>query len=106
MKYRRNTIFFLSLFTLMFLMGTNAEAATTTGMPWEIPLNNLLNSLTGPVARVIGAISIVVFGFGLAFSEGGGLIRRAMWIVLGLTIAFNALSWSLTFFGFTGGLLI
>ena len=106
MTTRRNTIVYLSLFIVMLFMGTHAEAATKTGMPWETPLNNLLNSLTGPVARVIGAISIVVFGFGLAFSEGGGLIRRAMWIVLGLTIAFNAMTWSLTFFGFTGGLLI
>ncbi len=106
MTSRSTTLLCCAGLTLLLLMGTPAEAATTTGMPWETPLNNLLNSLTGPVARVVGALAIVIFGFGLAFSEGGGMIRRALWMVLGLTIAFNAISWSLTFFGFTGGLLI
>ena len=104
MRNRTPVLILIALLSLCFF-GT-AHAATTTGMPWETPLDNLLNSLTGPVARVIGAMAIVVFGLGLAFSEGGGLIRRALWIVLGLTIAFNAVSWALTFFGFAGGLLI
>ena len=93
---------------LLLLLGLTdlAAAATTTGMPWEGPLTQLLNSLTGPVVRIAGAVAIVVFGLALAFSEGGGLIRRALGIVLGLTIAFNAVSWGLTFFGFSGGLVV
>jgi type IV secretory pathway VirB2 component (pilin) len=76
------------------------------GMPWEGPLNQLLDSLTGPVSRVVGAVAIIGLGVGLAFSEGGSMMRKGLWVVLGLAIAFNAVSWGLGFLGFSGGLLV
>jgi type IV secretion system protein VirB2 len=76
------------------------------GMPWEGPLQQLLTSLTGPVSQVIGAVAIIGLGVGIAFSEGGSIMRKALWVVLGLAIAFNAVSWGLGFLGFSGGLLV
>jgi type IV secretion system protein TrbC len=76
------------------------------GMPWEGPLQQIETSLTGPVSHVIGACSIICLGFGVAFSEGGSMMRKALWAVLGLAIAFNAVSWGLGFLGFSGGLLV
>ncbi|MDP9002642.1 MAG: TrbC/VirB2 family protein [Myxococcota bacterium] len=76
------------------------------GMPWEGPLQQIEASLTGPVSHVIGACSIICLGFGVAFSEGGSVMRKALWAVLGLAIAFNAVSWGLGFLGFSGGLLV
>jgi type IV secretory pathway VirB2 component (pilin) len=76
------------------------------GMPWEGPLQQIESSLTGPVSHVIGACSIIGLGFGVAFSEGGSMMRKALWAVLGLAIAFNAVSWGLGFLGFSGGLLV
>jgi type IV secretory pathway VirB2 component (pilin) len=76
------------------------------GMPWEGPLQQIESSLTGPVSHVIGACSIICLGFGVAFSEGGSMMRKALWAVLGLAIAFNAVSWGLGFLGFSGGLLV
>jgi type IV secretory pathway VirB2 component (pilin) len=76
------------------------------GMPWEGPLQQLLDSLTGPVSRVVGAVAIIGLGLGIAFSEGGSMMRKALWVVLGLAIAFNAVSWGLGFLGFSGGLLV
>jgi len=76
------------------------------GMPWEGPLQQLLTSLTGPVSQVIGAVAIIGLGVGIAFSEGGSMMRKALWVVLGLAIAFNAVSWGLSFLGFSGGLLV
>jgi len=76
------------------------------GMPWEGPLQQLLTSLTGPVSQVIGAVAIIGLGVGLAFSEGGSMMRKALWVVLGLAIAFNAVSWGIGFLGFSGGLLV
>jgi type IV secretion system protein TrbC len=76
------------------------------GMPWEGPLNQVLDSLTGPVSRVVGAIAIIGLGVGIAFSEGGSMMKKALWVVLGLAIAFNAVSWGLGFLGFSGGLLV
>ena len=75
-------------------------------MPWEGPLQQLLDSLTGPVSRVIGAVAIIGLGCGIAFSEGGSMMRKALWVVLGLAIAFNAVSWGIGFLGFSGGLLV
>lgn len=80
--------------------------AASAGMPWETPLNQLLNSLTGPVARVLGAMAIIAAGLGIAFSEGGGGIRKVLWVVLGLSITFAAISWGLPFLGFGGGLAV
>jgi type IV secretion system protein VirB2 len=71
-------------------------------MPWEGPLQQIITSITGPVARAIGIVSIFIFGAAMALSEGGGL-RVVMGIVLGLSIMFAAASWGLTFFGFAGG---
>jgi len=76
------------------------------GMPWEGPLQQIESSLTGPVSHVIGACSIIALGFGVAFSEGGSMLRKALWCVLGLAIAFNAVSWGLGFLGFSGGLCV
>jgi type IV secretion system protein VirB2 len=75
-------------------------------MPWEGPLNQLLTSLSGPVARVIGGVAIIGLGIGLAFSEGGSTMRKALWVVVGLALAFNALTWGLSFLGFSGGLVV
>ena len=72
------------------------------GLPWETPLQRLVDSLTGPVARAIGIVSIFIFGATVALSSGGGL-RLVMGIILGLSIMFAAASWGLTFFGFAGG---
>ena len=76
------------------------------GMPWEGPLQQLLTSLTGPVSQVIGAVAIIGLGVGIAFSEGGSMMRKALWVVMGLAIAFNAVSWGLGFLGYSGGLLV
>jgi type IV secretory pathway VirB2 component (pilin) len=96
-------IFFTLLVLLLF---AGSAYATSTGMPWEGPLDNILSSVSGPVARVIGAIAIIAFGLGIAFSEGGSGLRKGLWVILGLTITFNAVAWGLSFVGYGGGLTI
>jgi type IV secretion system protein VirB2 len=81
-------------------------AVSGSGMPWEAPLDQLLQSLSGPVARAIGGVAIIGLGIGLAFSEGGSTMRKALWVVIGLALAFNALTWGLSFLGFSGGLTV
>jgi len=77
--------------------------AAETGMPWEGPLEKILASLTGPVAKVLGVIAIVLAGLGMAFGESGGSMRRIFQIVLGLSIAFTASSLVVSLFGYSGG---
>ena len=74
------------------------------GMPWEQPLQKVLDSVSGPVAQTLGVLAIIAFGLGLAFSEGGGL-RTALGILFGLAIAYASSTFFMTFFGFAGGAL-
>jgi len=87
------------------MIATPAFAAGS-GMPWEGPLEQVVDSITGPVARAAGVIAIVIAGVTIAFSEGGGGVRKLAWAGLGIAIMFAAVSWGLTFFGFAGGALI
>ncbi len=86
----------------VFCLILNAYAAET-GLPWEGPLERIVASLTGPVAKVVGVVAIVIAGFGVAFGESGGSMRRVFQIVLGLSVAFTASSLVVSLFGFSGG---
>jgi len=110
-RWRTRTALLPLAFCFLLLPTTTARAGSlggglSGGMPWEGPLQQLLDSLTGPVSRVVGAVAIIGLGLGIAFSEGGSMMRKALWVVLGLAIAFNAVSWGLGFLGFSGGLLV
>jgi type IV secretion system protein TrbC len=90
--------------TLMFASGP-AEAAGSN-MPWEQPLNQILQSIQGPVSKIMAVIIIIVTGLSLAFGDTSGGFRRLIQIVFGLSIAFAASSFFLSFFSFGGGVLI
>lgn len=77
--------------------------AAGSGMPWEGPLDQILQSIEGPVAKILATIVIILTGLGLAFGESGGGMRKLLQIVFGLSIAFAATSFFLTFFAFGGG---
>jgi type IV secretion system protein TrbC len=87
------------------LIGSSAFAAGSN-MPWEQPLNQILQSVEGPVAKIIAVIIIIVTGLSLAFGDSSGGFRRLIQIVFGLSIAFAASSFFLSFFSFGGGVVI
>lgn len=78
-------------------------AGAGTAMPWEGPLDTIMQSLSGPVAKAIGIIAIVLTGLGFAFAEGGSAMRKGIGIVFGLAIAFTATTFISTFFNMTAG---
>jgi type IV secretion system protein TrbC len=80
--------------------------AAGSNMPWEQPLNQILQSVEGPVAKIIAVIIIIVTGLSLAFGDTSGGFRRLIQIVFGLSIAFAASSFFLSFFSFGGGVTI
>jgi len=93
--------------TLAFATLVTAPAyAAGSNMPWEQPLTQILDSIQGPVAKVISVIIIIVTGLTLAFGETSGGFRRLIQIVFGLSIAFAASSFFLTFFQFGGGVTV
>jgi len=77
-----------------------------SGMPWEGPLQRIVESITGPVVQAAAVVAVVLFGAGVAMSEGGSSMRRGLGILFGLSIAFAASTFFLDFFGFAGGLEI
>ncbi len=87
------------------LMSAPAYAAGSN-MPWEQPLQQILDSIQGPVAKILSVIVIVVTGLTLAFGDTSGGFRRLIQIVFGLSIAFAASSFFLSFFSFSGGALV
>lgn len=95
------------VFALIVVAAIGGEAsAAGSGMPWEGPLEQILDSITGPVARAAGVIAMVLLGIGFAFTENGGVMRKAVGVAFGLAFAFSAASWGLQFFGFAGGAML
>ena len=80
--------------------------AAGSNMPWEQPLQQILQSIEGPVSKIVAVIIIIVTGLTLAFGDTAGGFRRLIQIVFGLSIAFAASSFFLSFFSFGGGALI
>jgi type IV secretion system protein VirB2 len=89
----------------MSLAATSALAAGSN-MPWEQPLQQILQSIEGPVSKIVAVIIIIVTGLTLAFGDTAGGFRRLIQIVFGLSIAFAASSFFLSFFSFGGGALV
>lgn len=87
------------------LSNSTAHAAGSS-MPWEAPLQSILESIEGPVAKIVAVIIIIVTGLSLAFGDTSGGFRRLIQIVFGLSIAFAASSFFLSFFSFGGGALV
>ncbi len=90
---------------LLLAVALPAHAAGSN-MPWEGPLQSVLESIQGPVARIIAVIVIISTGLALAFGDTSGGFRKLIQIVFGLSIAFAASSFFLSFFSFGGGALI
>ncbi|MBM9400843.1 TrbC/VIRB2 family protein [Gluconacetobacter azotocaptans] len=96
----------VSAMLLLSVAWCSTALASGSDMPWETPLNEILESVQGPVAKIISVIIITVTGLTLAFGESSGGFRRLIQIVFGLSIAFAASSFFLSFFSFSGGALI
>ncbi|MCI4030092.1 TrbC/VirB2 family protein [Dickeya dianthicola] len=95
----------LLLAAAMLTMAGTAKAAGSS-MPWEGPLQSILDSIQGPVARIIAVIIIISTGLALAFGDTSGGFRKLIQIVFGLSIAFAASSFFLSFFSFSGGAIV
>ena len=68
--------------------------------------SDTVDSVQGPVAKIVAVIIIIVTGLTLAFGDTSGGFRRLIQIVFGLSIAFAASSFFLSFFSFGGGALL
>jgi type IV secretory pathway VirB2 component (pilin) len=102
----RRAVTTIALAPLMVAAFVAPAYAAGSSMPWEAPLQKILDSVEGPVAKIIAVIIIILTGLTLAFGETSGGFRRLIQIVFGLSIAFAASSFFLSFFSFGGGALV
>ena len=65
--------------------------AQTGASPWENAVTVLMTSFTGPIARGLSLVSIVVGGITFAFGEGGSK-RLLAGIVFGVGMAIGAVN--------------
>jgi type IV secretion system protein VirB2 len=96
----------LAIATGVQVLVSGPASAAGSNMPWEQPLNQILQSVEGPVAKILAVIIIIVTGLSLGFGDTSGGFRRLIQIVFGLSIAFAASSFFLSFFSFGGGVLV
>ena len=91
------------------LLAASAAHAATGGaggaMPWEGPLTAVMDSITGPVARILSILIIVATGLTLAFGDVGQGFKKLLQILFGLAIAFAAASFFLPLVGGGGALI-
>ena len=92
---------------LIALVMTGAAHAATGGggMPWEGPLTAVMDSITGPVARIVAILIIVATGLTLAFGDVGQGFKKLLQILFGLAIAFAAASFFLPLVGGGGAVI-
>ena len=102
---RRRLASSTALATIMLMAAMPAHASGSS-MPWEEPLEQILESIEGPVAKIVAVIIIIATGLALAFGDTSGGFRRLIQIVFGLSIAFAASSFFLSFFSFGGGAMV
>jgi type IV secretion system protein TrbC len=101
----RTVLHVFVLAVVLLCVASTAQAAGSS-MPWEGPLQSILDSIQGPVARIVAVIIIIATGLALAFGDTSGGFRKLVQIVFGLSIAFAASSFFLSFFSFSGGAVV
>lgn len=96
----RGLVRFLVAFALLLISAAPAWASGFGGpdMPWNTPLQNLLDNLSGPTAQTIGMLMFVIGALTWGFSRNEEHVRRFGGAVFGCAVAigvvnlFNALA--------------
>lgn len=81
----------LGAIALLALAMSPAALHAQSGSPWESAVSVLATSFTGPIARGLALISIVVGGLAFAFGESGSK-RMLAGIVFGVGMAIGSVS--------------
>jgi type IV secretion system protein VirB2 len=80
---RRTAATSLTIAVLCLALATPALASSGGGLPWEQPLQQIQESITGPVAGFIALAAVAVAGGMLIFGgELNDFARRLMYVVL------------------------
>lgn len=91
---------FILFFILLFSHPAFASEGSGGGLPYEAPLKNIRDSMTGPVAFTLSIIGIVVAGGVLIFGgELNAFVRTLIFLVLVIAIIVGANNLMSSLFG-------
>ncbi|MGE0653763.1 MAG: TrbC/VirB2 family protein [Alphaproteobacteria bacterium] len=80
---RRTATAGVTIIVLCLALATPALASSGGGLPWEGPLQQIQESITGPVAGFIALAAVAIAGGMLIFGgELNDFARRLMYVVL------------------------
>jgi len=103
-RHARRSAMFFFIFTLTLATALPVHAAGGgPAMPWDNALQNILQNLSGTVARTVIAIATVLAGIMWAFTEHSTGVKRLSQIIVAAGICLEAVSF-LGSLGFTGAL--
>src|SRR3546814_19116556 len=88
----RSPLLIAATASLFGLAIATAAHAAGSGMPWEEPLQQVLESVHGTVAKIFAVIIIIVTCLTLAFGETAGCLPRLLQLIFWLSLAFPARS--------------
>jgi type IV secretion system protein VirB2 len=91
----RRILPFATVLAVILLLPVAARAAS----PWETAVQTLATSISGPIARGLGLVAIVIGGLTWAFTEGGDSKRMLAGIFFGVGMAVAASNFMLWIFG-------
>ena len=77
LRFRRHIATAASV-TFLTLALAPAAHASGSSMPWEAPLQSILESIEGPVAKIIAVMIIIITGLTLAFGDTSGGARKLL----------------------------
>jgi len=93
-KTKKQNLLKYFLFGIIAMVVFSPELfASSTGMPWEGPLTQIKNSLSGPVAGAISLIGVIAAGSMLLFNQNGnfsGTFQTIIWMVLIVSLIITA----------------
>lgn len=88
------------------LSATSAMAASSTGLPWESPLQTITSSLQGPVAFAIAVGALFASGAALVFGEDmSGFVRKILLSVAAIALLVGGAGLMSKLFGVSGALM-
>lgn len=77
----------VSLYVMAQLMLMKSAFAS---LPWEDPLDTVVESITGPVAQGVSILACVGVGLALQFMDIGSVARRGLMLLFGIALALFA----------------
>ena len=86
-----------TVLTLAFVVALSSVNTFAAGSPWETAVEKLKETMSGPIAKGLSIVAVVVGGLMFAFGEGGS--KRALaGVIFGTGMAVGAVSF-LTWLG-------